>query len=266
MTKIKNYQPHAFSYNEAKNTSNSSKQVYITYNNEKKPFELSTPTMYLPWQVKGWPNNNGDITKYDITLSFGNMDENPRTKMMYDKIMEFDEKIFNDAIKPEYVQDWFGKKKIKGGLDGLDPNFKRQIRHSMDKETDKPDGKYPPTFKAKLAMWDGKFKFDMFDKEGNKLLINDDERDNSGQILYDPIKLLTGGTKVKCLIQSTGLWFAGGNNVSANFGHGWKVKQLMIMSDITTTTKKCNIEVDSDEEEIDDDANSNIEASDSDDE
>ena len=259
MTRIKDYQPKQFTYNDPKKTSNTSKQVYINYNDEKKPFELSTPTMYLPWQVKGYPNANGEITKYDLTLSFGKMDENPRTKMMHDKLIEFDNKILKDACSSEYSFQWFGVKKPKK-RDVVDDTFKKQVKYAVNRDTGERDDKYPPTFKAKLAMWDGKYKFDMFDKEGNKLLINEDDRDHSGQILYDPIKLLSAGARMKCLVQSSGLWFAGGN-----FGHGWKVKQIMFISDIVTTSKKCAIEVDSDDDGDDDIQNqSDIDASDSD--
>ena len=68
-------------------------------------------------------------------------------KAFYDAIHSIDEKIIKDAKKNSLS--WLRKKTVSE--DVLRTLFSPAIKVSKDKETGEPDGKYPPTIKAKIG-------------------------------------------------------------------------------------------------------------------
>lgn len=213
MTQLpKNVDVNKFRYSELRTLASGAKTVYVNYGVEK--LTIQTPVLSVPYGI-GEPYDvkeaikNGTIVpdkekKYDLTVSFRGIDDNPKVKSFHDKLKEIETKIIDDAFNNRLS--WF-KDDFDGNKSFVSKLFTPIVKVDKDPNTGKPVGKYPPTFKAKLP-YDNKsnsFMFDSFDMENNELDFNK---------IINNLK----GAKAQLIIQLTGIWFAGGK-----YGCSWKV-------------------------------------------
>ena len=185
------------------------KSVYVNYSGSK--INIQTPVMNIPYGVndnqkfiKDDPKRKDEPPKYDITVSFKGIDENPKIKVFHDKMKELEEKIIDDAFANRLA--WF-KNSYGGNKDTVSNMFSHIIKHDKDKETGEIANKYPPTFKAKIPYnpLEGKFEFDAYDMDNNDINFS------------EYVGNLKGG-RAQFIIQLNGIWFSAGM-----FGCSWKI-------------------------------------------
>ena len=205
----KNFNVEKLKYSELKIMKSGAKSVYINYNGNK--VNLQTPVLNIPYGVndnmqfiKKDENRKDEERKYDVTVSFKGMDENPKIKKFHDKMKELENKIIEDAFTNRLV--WF-KNNYGGNKDVVSNMFTPIVKHDKDKLTGEYANKYPPTFKAKIPYnsFENKFEFDCYDMENNETNFND-------------ILLNLKGGKAQFIIQLSGIWFSAGM-----FGCSWKI-------------------------------------------
>lgn len=207
------------------------KSIYINYNGAK--VNLQTPILNIPYGVndnmqfiKKDEARKDEERKYDITVSFKGMDENPKIKQFHDKMKELEQKIIDDAFTNRLV--WF-KNNYSGNKDVVSNMFTPIVKHDKDKVTGEYANKYPPTFKAKIPYnsIENKFEFDCYDMDNNEINFN------------DIITNLKGG-KAQFIIQLSGIWFSAGM-----FGCSWKIVSSKFQQ---INTSKITFVADSDDE------------------
>jgi len=200
-----------FKYSEIKTLTSGSRSIYVNYGSQK--LRVQTPVMFMPYGVgEGYEDKtikNPEVKKntdkkYDVTISFKGVDENPKIQTFLDKMKEIEQEIIDKAF--DNREAWF-KDDYDGNKAFVARMFSPMIKIDKDKKTGKPIGKYPPTFKAKIP-YDGendKFTFDALDMENNDIDFK------------DFLPKLKGG-KTQLIIEMTGIWIAGGK-----YGLTWKV-------------------------------------------
>lgn len=200
-----------FKYSEIKTLTSGSRSIYVNYGSQK--LRVQTPVMFMPYGVgEGYEDKtikNPEVKKntdkkYDVTISFKGVDENPKIQTFLDKMKEIEQEIIDKAF--DNREAWF-KDDYDGNKAFVARMFSPMIKIDKDKKTGKPVGKYPPTFKAKIP-YDGendKFTFDALDMENNDIDFK------------DFLPKLKGG-KTQLIIEMTGIWIAGGK-----YGLTWKV-------------------------------------------
>jgi len=207
------------------------KSVYINYNGNK--VNLQTPVLNIPYGVndnmqfiKKDDNRKDEERKYDVTVSFKGMDENPKIKQFHDKMKQLENKIIDDAFTNRLV--WF-KNNYGGNKDVVANMFTPIVKHDKDKQTGEYANKYPPTFKAKIPYnsFENKFEFDCYDMDNNETNFND-------------ILLNLKGGKAQFIIQLSGIWFSAGM-----FGCSWKIVSAKFQQ---INTSKLTFVQDSDDE------------------
>jgi len=232
----KNFDTAKLKYSELKVMKSGAKSVYINYNGNK--VNLQTPVLTIPYGVndnmqfiKKDDNRKDEERKYDVTVSFKGMDENPKIKQFHDKMKELENKIIDDAFANRLV--WF-KNNYGGNKDVVANMFTPIVKHDKDKLTGEYANKYPPTFKAKIPFnsFENKFEFDCYDMENNETNFND--------ILAN----LKGG-KAQFIIQLSGIWFSAGM-----FGCSWKIVSAKFQQ---INTSKITFVADSDDDNANDD-------------
>ena len=208
----KNIDVSKIRYSELRSLASGAKTVYVNYGTSK--LTIQTPVLSLPYGI-GEPYEVKEAVKtgvqladkdkkYDLTMSFRGMDENPKIKIFHDKMKEIENKIIEDAFQNRLA--WF-KDDFDGNKSFVSKLFSPIIKIDKDPNTGKPLGKYPPTFKAKLP-YDNKtssFTFESYDTENNEIDFTE---------IMDKLK----GAKSQLIIQLTGIWFAGGK-----YGCSWKI-------------------------------------------
>ena len=227
----KNFNVDKLKYSELKVMKSGAKSVYINYNGNK--VNLQTPVLNIPYGIndnmqfiKKDENRKDEERKYDITVSFKGMDENPKIKQFHDKMKELEQKIIDDAFANRLA--WF-KNNFSGNKDVVSNMFTPIVKHDKDKQTGEYANKYPPTFKAKIPFnsLENKFEFDCYDMDNNEINFND--------ILTN----LKGG-KAQFIIQLNGIWFSAGM-----FGCSWKIVSSKFQQ---INTSKLTFVADSDDE------------------
>jgi hypothetical protein len=227
----KNFNVDKLKYSELKVMKSGAKSIYINYNGAK--VNLQTPILNIPYGVndnmqfiKKDESRKEEERKYDITLSFKGMDENPKIKLFHDKMKELEQKVIDDAFANRLV--WF-KNNFSGNKDVVSNMFTPIVKHDKDKITGEYANKYPPTFKAKIPFnsLENKFDFDCYDM------------DNNETSFHDLLANLKGG-KAQFIIQLSGIWFSAGM-----FGCSWKIVSGKFQQ---LNTSKLTFVVDSDDE------------------
>merc|ERR1711966_556031 len=113
-------------------------------------------------------------------------------------LKSMEEKILQDAVNNS--KDWFGKTQSKEVIDAF---WNPILKYPKDKETNEPDYHRSPTLKVKLPVWDGQYKFEVFDENNTLLLPNDDG--------LSPDDIIQKTSHMKCILQCGGIWMANGS-------------------------------------------------------
>ena len=206
------------------------KSVGILNNMSKKSLLIQTPLM-MNWGVNVYENAN-NTKSYDFSLQFPREEfGNDDTKSLLDMLVSFEEKVKLDAQKNS--RDWFGKATMSAEV--VEALWSPMLKYPKDQSTGEPDKTRSPTLKVKLPVWDGEYKFELFDVAQNVLIPNEDGR--------GPEELIQKGSNVACIIQCGGIWFANGK-----FGVTWKLYQGVVKQVEGLERGKCHIKMSSQEE------------------
>lgn len=189
------------------NPTTQAKSVGVFYGSSRLTVEF--PLMALAYNgVSKWENKDkaGNVLgyRYEMSLSFKGKEENPRLAALHTFMTQLQDKFKKDGFTNRLT--WF-----KDAFDD-EPKFVAKLFHpilqqSKDKDTGRPDGKWPDTYKMKLPYDEEKnaFTFEAHDMDKNELDFS---------AVWDKLK----GGRAKPIMQLTGLWFAGGK-----FGATWRL-------------------------------------------
>lgn len=211
----KNVNVSKLKYSEVKSLSNGSKTVYINYGSEK--LTIQTPMMSIPYGLGDGtytgkpdakdkpadPAEKKDL-RFDLTMSFRGMDDNPKLQQFHDKMQELERTVKDAAFANRLT--W-----LRDDFDGMkaftDKMFTPFVKYDKDKDTGKIIGKYPPTLKVKLP----------YDNNSNNFVFDAYDMDEE-EVDFKSIMTKLKGAKAQLVIQLSGIWFAGGR-----YGCTWKV-------------------------------------------
>jgi hypothetical protein len=86
----------------------------------------------------------------------------------YNFLREFQEAVIQSAVANS--ASWFGKKR---GEESIRDSFNKFLSVSVDKTNDGwvPNGKYPPSLRFKLPVYDGKVSMDVIDANENDIVV-----------------------------------------------------------------------------------------------
>ena len=198
-------------FTEVKTNNYGGKVVYTNYDHGK--FRVQTPEMTIPYglgvnEITDQKTNEVIGHKYHTNLSFKGTDvDNANGKKLHKFhkfISSLDDIVINKAMSNSIS--WLKMKKASD--ETTRALYSPLILRSKDKETQEPNGKYPDTIKGKIMYYDDNFITEVYDKDKN---------------LVDVKENIVKGATARALLESTGIWFAGGK-----FGMGWKIIQIRV--------------------------------------
>ena len=218
----RNFSTSKVSFSQVKILDSGGKQAYVNYDAGK--FLFQTPALPLPYGMSTY-DKAGPI-KYSVELSLRGYDEaGNKAKEIYDALAALDEFMVEQGVKNSRA--WF-KADLKP--DVVRAFYTPIVKWSKDKDGNvKP---YPPGLKVNLRKNGEQFDVKMYDS--NKV-------EYQGVSVED---LLMKGSVVRCVMQCTGIWFAGGK-----YGLSWKAVQ-MVMDSVPDSIRGCVVV----DEEADDEA------------
>lgn len=200
-----NFNTQKVSFSQLKVLESGGKQAYVNYDGGM--FVFQTPNCNLPYGMSVF-DKNGPV-KYSVELSLRGYDEQgSKMQQFHDALSRLDEFMIDQGVK--HCKQWF---KADLSRDVIKAFYTPVVKKSIDKEGNpKP---YPPTIKLALKQKRDSQEFDVacYDEKKN---------------LYRGIpleELMVKGAQMTCLIQCTGVWFAG-----SKYGLSWKLVQSLVTS------------------------------------
>lgn len=201
-----------------KNKNNGSVSIGLKYNKQNVQFRIPQITFPGGLLVKDNENKDGSVsTSYMLSASMTGGDpynkdlstDTSETAKMYNFMHVFEEHIINTAVKNSAK--WFGKVR---SADSIRDTFNRFISLSVDKIDGVwvPNGKYPPSLRLKLPVYDGKesdrkiIAMEAIDSDGNDIPLNVDNLTS----------VFSKGTSAKMILQAS-VYISG-----QGFGITWK--------------------------------------------
>ena len=209
-----------FMYTKPKVNQSGGKSVGILNAKTKKGLYMSTPLM-LTWGINEYVDEASGKRTYDMLLQFPK-DEygSPELESFLKNLKEFENKLKKDAIKNS--KEWMNKAKMSDEV--VDALWTPMLKYPKVPETGDFDYDRPPTLRVKIPFWEGEWRTEVYDLEGNALYPNKD-----GVI---PTELVVKGINVATVIQCGGIWFANGK-----FGVTWKLFQCVVKPKATMKGK-----------------------------
>jgi len=213
-----------------KANSSGGKSVNILNKMTNTGLRLSTPLM-LTWGAADYVDEktgkgNG---KYEMGLQFPSDEyKNPDMDAFLKNMQDFETKIKTDALT--YSKEWFGK--VHKNEEVINALWTPILKYSKDKVTGEPDMNKSPTFRVKIPLWEGVWKCEIYDEDGNGLF------PNSANSCVTPLDYLQKGINLAAVIQCGGLWFANGK-----FGLTWKLIQAVVQKPRASLSGQCFIKL-----------------------
>jgi hypothetical protein len=223
-------------YSAPKANASGGKSINILNKATNSGIRLSTPLM-LTWGASDFVDEktgkgNG---KFEMSMQFPSEEyKTEDTSAFLKNMQDFESKIKADALTNS--KDWFGK--VHKNSEVVDALYTPMLKYSKDKSTGEPDLNRAPTLRVKIPMWEGSWKCEVYDEDGEKLFPNPENP------ILTPIELIHKGTQVATLIQCGGLWFANGK-----FGVTWKLIQVVVQKPRAALSGQCFIKLKSSEKE-----------------
>lgn len=231
---INDWNPSAVRYTPPKELSSGSKSINIISTQTGRWLHLTTPLM-MTWGISDYTDEKGESNgRFNMDLNFPNPEyANKQTDEFLEKLKAFENQILDDAVK--YSEVWFGEEMSR---EVLKHTFNPILKYRKDKITKKVDFTKPPSFKAKVPVYDGnKWQIEIYDTKNNLIFPSKDRPDMT------PMDFVPKSSKVATVIQFGGLWFA---------GKGWgvtiKLTQTVVKpQENVTVFGKCHIQLTTDE-------------------
>lgn len=190
---------------------------------------LTTPLM-LTWGAQEYVNPEGNGNgKYETSLQFP-QDEygNEDCDAFLNNLIALEKKIKDDALV--YSKDWFGK--VHKSPDIIEELFTPMLKYKKIKGTSEFDYTKKPTLRLKLPQWDGAWKSEIYDEDGEALFPN---KENPN---ITPLDYLKKGVMIAAVIQCGGIWFTNGK-----FTVTWKLVQAVAKKPKASINGQCLIKL-----------------------
>ena len=155
---------------------NGSKSVPIKYNGQN--FQMRIPKLQYPMGVSIKETENG--TNYTMLASLRGCDsyakerapaESGEIGQMYNFLKDLEERVIKTAV--DKSTSWFGRARKE---DVLRDSMKTLVSPSVEKQGAEwvPNGKYPPSFRMKVPVYDGKVNMDAVDMANRPIPLTTD--------------------------------------------------------------------------------------------
>lgn len=234
-----NIDTSVFSYSKPKVHESGGKVVNLYNKHFKESLTISTPLMLTWGAQEGVETGTKKPTgKYTMALQFPTPEySNADADAFLRSMRALEDQVKRDAMANSL--EWFGKE-IKS-MEVIEEKFNVMLRHPKVKGTEMPDLSKPPTLTVKIPCWNGVWKPEIYDEDGEPLFVHGKVNPHK-----NPLEFLPSKTHVICLIQCGGLWF-----VNGKISITWNLKQAIVQKPKATMEGKCFIRLkDTDKEKL----------------
>jgi len=209
------------------------KSINIISNQTKRSLHISTPLM-MTWGINDFVDEKGESDgKYTISLQFPNDDYKSKdTDDFLQKLKDFENQILDDAVKNS--EKWWGKKMTR---DICEFSYFPFLKYSKNKDTKEVDYNKPPTIRAKVPNYGGKWGVEIYNTNSELIF------PSSANEMLTPVDFVQKLSNVACVLQCSGIWIGG-----KGWGITWKMIQCVVKPrEVISVYGKCHVELSSDD-------------------
>jgi hypothetical protein len=202
------------------------KSINIISNQTNRALSVSTPLL-MTWGIADFVDEKGESDgKFSISLNFpGEEYTTPSTDAFLQKIKDFEIQLLNDAVKNSEL--WFGEQM---SYEVVKHMFFPILKYSKNKDTKKIDYSKPPSVRAKVPNYGGKWNVEIYDTKSNLIFPSEDKA-------LTPIDFVPKLSNVACVLSISQVWIGG-----KGWGCTMKLTQCIVKPrEIISNVGKCQI-------------------------
>jgi hypothetical protein len=148
-------------------------------------------------------------------------------RLLLQKLKDFENTVLDAAVKNSEV--WWGEEMSR---EVAKHTFFPFIKYSKSKETKKIDLTKPPSIRAKVPYYDGRWAVEIYDPQMKTLFPCENPN-------ITPIDLVPKLSSVACVLQCGGIWIGG-----KGWGLTWKLVQCIVKpKQVVSVYGKCHIQL-----------------------
>lgn len=222
----------AVRYMQPKVNDRGGKSINLISTQSNRSLYVSTPLL-MTWGISDFVDEKGESDgKFSMSLTFPNETyATPATHEFLAKLKAFENQILDDAVKNSEA--WFGEEMSR---EVAKHTFFPFLKYSKDKLTKKTDFTKPPTIRAKVPNYSGRWNVEVYDTKRQLLFPCDNEN-------LTPMDFVPSRSNVACVLQCGGLWFGG-----KGWGITWKLNQCVVKPHVQETVfGQCHIQLTSED-------------------
>jgi len=208
------------------------KSINIISKQTNRSLHISTPMM-MTWGIADFIGDNGESDgKFSISLNFPNDEyRKPATDKFLQQLKEFENYILDEAVKNSEL--WWGEEMSR---EVCKHTFFPFLKYSKNKDTKKIDLTKPPSIRAKVPFYDGKWNVELYDTKENLIFPCDNQN-------LTPVDFVPKLSQVACVLQCGGIWIGG-----KGWGLTWKLVQSVVKPrEVVSVYGKCHIQLSSED-------------------
>lgn len=208
------------------------KSINLISSQTNRSLHITTPMM-MTWGISDFIGDNGESDgKFSISLNFPNEEyRKPATDAFLQKMKDFENQILDDAVKNSDI--WWGEEMSR---EVCKHTFFPFLKYTKNKDTKKIDPTKPPSIRAKVPFYTGKWGVEIYDTK-DKLIFPCDN-DN-----LTPMDFVPKLSNVACVLQCGGIWIGG-----KGWGITWKLVQCVVKPrEVVSVYGKCHIQLSEDD-------------------
>ena len=228
---VSEWTPSSVKYMPPKVNKSGGKAISIISKQTNRSLHISSPLM-MTWGIADFVDDNGVADgKFSITLNFPNEEyRTSSTDTFLQKFKDFENQILDDAVENSEL--WWGEKMSR---EVAKHTFFPILKYSKNKDTKKVDLTKPPSIRAKVPYYDGKWGVEIYDTSSKMLFPSEDPAKQN----LIPSDFVTKLSSVACVLQCGGIWIGG-----KGWGLTWKLIQCIVKPrDIVSVYGRCHIEL-----------------------
>lgn len=211
------------------------KSINMISTQTNRTLHISTPLL-MTWGVSDYVDEKGESDgKYSLSLNFPNTEyATSQTDQFLQKLKDFENQILDDAVKNSEL--WWNEEMSR---EVAKHTFFPFIKYSKNKDSKKIDLSKPPSIRAKVPYYNGKWAVEIYDTKS--IMIFPCENQN-----LSPVDFIPKMSSVACVLQCGGLWIGG-----KGWGLTWKLIQCVVKPrEIISVYGKCQIQLSNEDREI----------------
>ncbi len=232
VVKVNEWQTSANKYMAPKLNDKGGKSINLISKQTNRSLHISTPLM-MTWGIADFVDEKGESDgKYSISLNFPNTEyATAGTNDFLQKLKDFENQILDDAVANSEL--WWGEEMSR---EVAKHTFFPFLKYSKNKDTKKIDLSKPPSIRAKVPFYNGKWAVEIYDTKLNTLFPCENAH-------LTPVDFVPKLSNVACVLQCGGIWIGG-----KGWGLTWKLIQCIVKPrEVVSVYGKCHIQLSSEE-------------------